>query len=472
MDQEPASKGNSKKSKSLFSKLKNFKLKNLKKLSKNTVLASSLIAILVIVGAWAFLFNKNSDNEIAQNGQEEVSSLETAPAMGAIVSYIEGSVEYKDEKGTWMPASTDTSLVSGTGLKTTGATSRAIVLLDDGSAVRLDANTEVVFESLTMSRVVIAQESGHLYNRVTPSDSRDYIVGTEEAQFQSAGTAFRTIANGDEEAVEVYQSSVKETSTNLSANEGEKLIIKNFVNPDKDETKEKIDIENLKKDTFITWNKEQDLKDPNFKSALGFLGDFDGPKIEITEPGVGSTIEMASDSQSGSTSIKGKTDNGSKLTVQSKSQSGSTPVDVVVNDDGSFDTGQLTAPIGNSVFEFVASDKVGNKTTLSVKYVFKRKVVVQTQGITLSIDTESDDDEIILTWTLDGITTPEGVKVVYSKDTNPTFEDSNDKRVYVETGITTKIDKSEIGTKPYYFRVCRYTSSECDVYSNEVKVEL
>lgn len=472
MDQEPVHKGSSKKSISVFEKIKRLHPKNIKNLSKNTVLASCLIATLVIVGAWSVIFSNNNEKELAQNEAEEVSSIETAPAMGAIVSYIEGTVEYKDEKGTWQTATKETSLVSGTGLKTTGASSRAIVLLDDGSAVRLDANTEVVFESLTMSRVVIAQESGHLYNRVTPSESRNYIVGTEEAQFQSVGTAFRTIANGDEEAVEVYQSSVKETSTNLSAIEGEKLIVKNYVNPDKDETKEKIDIEALKKDAFITWNKEQDQKDPNFKSSLGFLGDFDGPKIEITEPAVGSTIEMESNSPSGSVSIKGKTETKSKLTVQSKSQSGSTPVDVVVNDDGSFDTGLLTAPIGNSVFEFIATDKVGNKTTLSVKYVFKRKVVVQTQGITLSIDTTTDDDYIILNWTLDGITTPEGVKVVYSKETNPTFEDSNDKRVYVETGTTTKIDKSEISTKPYYFKVCRYTSGECDIYSNEVKVEL
>lgn len=472
MDQEPAGKGNSKKSKSIFAKLKNFKLKNIKNLSKNTVLASSLIAILLIVGVWAFLFNKNTANELAQNESEEVSSLETAPAMGAIVSYIEGSVEYKDEKGTWVPATKETSLVSGTGLKTTGATSRAIVLLDDGSAVRLDANTEVTFESLTMSRVVIAQESGHLYNRVTPSDSRDYIVGTEEAQFQSAGTAFRTIANGDEEAVEVYQSSVKETSTNLSANEGEKLIVKNYVNPDKNETKEKIDIEALKKDTFITWNKEQDLKDPNFKSSLGFLGDFDGPKIEIGDPAVGSTIEVESDATSGSVNIKGVTDKGSKLTVQSKSQSGSAPVEITPYDDGSFETGLITAPIGNSVFEFVATDKVGNKTTLSVKYLFKRKTVTQAQGITLSIDKTSDPDNIILNWSLTGITTPEGVKVVYGKETDPTFED--DAKIYVQTGTTEKVKKSDLGTKTWYFKVCRYDSSNstCDVYSNQVEVKL
>jgi len=470
MDQEPEGKGKVKNPISLKDKLKRLHPKNLKNLSKNTVLASSLVAILVLVGVWSVVFSNNTTKEIAQDEQEVVASIETAPAMGAILSFIEGNVEFKDDKGIWVTATTDTSLVSGMGLKTTGASSRAIVLLDDGSAVRLDANTEVTFDSLTMSRVVIAQESGHLYNRVTPSESRDFIVSTEEAQFQSVGTAFRTIANGDEEAVEVYQSSVKETSTNLSAVEGEKLIIKNYVNPEKDETKEKIDIEILKKDTFITWNKEQDLKDPNFKSTLGFLGDFDGPKIDITEPVVGSTIEMESDSQSGAVSIKGKTEAKSKLTVQSKSQSGSIPVEVVVADDGSFDTGLLTAPIGNSVFEFIAVDKVGNKTTLSVKYTFKRKAVVQTQGISLTIDKTTDNDYIILNWTLDGITTPEGVKVVYGKETDPTFED--DSKIYVETGTTEKVKKSDLGTKTWYFKVCRYTLSECDVYSNQVEVKL
>ncbi len=472
MSQKPESKEAVSKSNSILDRLKRLHPKNLKKLSRNTILASSLVGILVIVGAWSVIFSSNTSKEIAQNDEQEVTDIETAPAMGAIVSYIEGIVEYKDDKGTWTKATTETSLVSGTGLKTTGAASRAIVLLDDGSAVRLDTNTEVTFESLTMSRVVIAQENGNLYNRVTPSESRSYIVGTEEAQFQSLGTAFRTIANGDEEAVEVYQSSVKETSTNLSAVEGEKLIIKNYVNPDLDETKEKIDIENLKKDTFITWNKEQDLKDPNFKSSLGFLGDFDGPKIDVNEPTVGSTIEMENESPSGSTAIKGKTEAKAKLTVQSKSQSGSAPVEVIVNDDGSFDTGLLLAPIGTSVFEFIATDKVGNKTTLSVKYIFKRKAVTQTQGITLSIDSTSDEDNLLLSWSLSGITTPDGVKVLYGKNSDPSYPDDY-RGDYIQTGTTTSIEKSSISAgKPYYFKVCRYTSSVCDVYSNEVIVEL
>lgn len=472
MSQKPGSKDTVSKPNSIIEKLKRLHPKNLKKLSRNTILASSLVGILVIVGAWSVIFSSNTSKEIAQNDEQEVTDIETTPAMGAIVSYIEGIVEYKDDKGSWATANTETSLVTGTGLKTTGASSRAIVLLDDGSAVRLDANTEVSFESLTMSRVVIAQESGHVYNRVTPSESRSYIVNTEEAQFQSVGTAFRTIANGDEEAVEVYQSSVKETSTNLSANEGEKLIVKSSVNPEKNETKEKIDIETLKKDTFITWNKEQDLKDPNFKSTLGFLSDFDGPKIEVTEPVVGSTVEMDSNSPEGSVNMKGKTDAKSTLTVQSKSQSGSVVVPVTVNDDGSFETGLIIAPIGNSVFEFIATDKVGNKTTLSAKYLFKRKAVVQTQGITLSIDSTSDEDNLLLSWSLSGITTPDGVKVLYGKNSDPSYPDDY-RGDYIQTGTTTSIEKSSISAgKPYYFKVCRYTSSDCDVYSNEVIVEL
>jgi len=472
MSQKSESRESVSKSSSLISKLKRLHPKNIKKLSRNSILASSLVGILILVGAWSVIFSNKTTNNIAQNDEQKVTDIETAPAMGAIVSYIEGVVEYKDDKGMWTKATSDTSLVSGTGLKTTGASSRAIVLLDDGSAVRLDANTEVTFESLTMTRVVIAQESGYVYNRITASQTRSYIVSTKEAQFQSVGTAFRTIANGDEEAVEVYQSSVKETSTNLSANEGEKLIIKNSVNPDKNETKEKIDIENLKKDKFITWNKEQDQKDPNFKSTLGFLGDFEGPKIDVLEPSVGSTVEMESNSPEGSVNIKGKTEAKATLSVQSKSISGSVTVPVVVADDGSFETGLLLAPIGNSVFELVATDKVGNKTTLSVKYLFKRKAVVQTQGIALSIDTTSDADNVLLSWNLDGITTPNGVKVVYGKDPDPTFPGQS--KAYIEAGTSTKIKKTDLGTKTWYFKVCRYISadSECDVYSNQVEVKL
>jgi hypothetical protein len=441
-----------------------------KKQRRNITLASSLSAILVLVGVWALTFSSSTTNsdQLAKNEDTtQVNDLKTVPAMGAVLTYKEGVVEVKNELGEWSNAPMDAEFSSGMGVRTTGAASRAIVLLDDGSVVRLDANTEVTFESLTQSKVIIAQESGYLYNRVVKAESRTYIVSSESAQYQSVGTAFRTIATGDEEAVEVYQSSIKETSTNLTAAEGEKLIIKDANEPGKNETKEKIDIERVKEDAFIKWNREQDQKDPNFKSSLGFLSDFDGPKIDISEPAVGSSIEVPADQVRGSISVKGKTEAGATLTVQSKSLSGSSPQNVTVQQDGSFETGSLEVPVGTAILEFIATDKKGNKTTQSASYTVKRKTVTQEQGIVLTIDS-SAESKIKLSWGLVGIATPDGVKLVVSKDAEPTFPE--DSKEYVESGSSRELKKSDYTDGTYYFRVCRYnkTTGACDIYSNSV----
>ncbi len=449
-------------------------MKWLKSLNRNTKLASSLVLILLVVGVSAAVLgaDKNTAPEVATNTQESTEPTESVPLMGAKLTYIEGVVEHRDQNGEWATATKDSALVSGSGVRTTGASGRAIVTFDDGSIVRLDANTEIGFEQITLSRITIEQESGYIYSRVTESASRKYEVITENAQFQAVGTAFRTAATGDEESVEVFHSSVKDTTNNKTAKEGEKLIAKSNVNPDKDGTIEPIDIEKIKEETFITWNRDEDKKDNNFKSKLGFLNDFDGPKIESIAPASGSTIDIDATSANGSVSITGKTEKGAKLTIQSKSIPGNTAVEVPVGEDGTFDTGIQLGAIGNSVFELIAKDKVGNTTKLTVTYNFKKPIAVQQQGIALTV-TETDDS-VVLEWGLVGVSTPDGVKVLYAKDKSElTFE--NDAKLYVESGTTKSIKKSDLGTnKTYSFAVCRYDKEDpsCDIYSNVVKLEL
>ncbi len=448
-------------------------IKRLKKLNRNTKLAGILVIVLLMVGVWSYFFNRNTATQQLASNQPapvEETEAESAPAMGATLSYIEGIVEYKDETGVWLDANKDLAIVKDSGLRTRGATSRAIVTLEDGSAIRLDANTEILFETLTKSRVTITQESGYLYSRVTTSSSRSYFVNTQDAQFQALGTAFRTTSSGDEQSVEVFHSNVKETRNNISVAEGEKLIAKNEADISKNKTKEKMDIEKIKEDDFITWNRQQDSLDKNFKSQLGFLSDIDGPKIEVTEPVVGSTVEIEGDVSTGSINIKGKTDKDTVLTVQSKSQSGSSPVQASVSEDGSFETGNINAPLGNSVFELVATDKVGNKTKLNVSYTVKKKTSSAQQGIALSITDSASATKIKLSWGLVGLTTPDGVKLLYNTDGSPTFPD--DVKQLVANGTTSvEIDKSGLTSgETYSFKVCRYDvdTDSCDIYSNEV----
>jgi len=463
--------GKSAKADDLKKFFRKFTFKKLKGQKRSIALAAALSFILIISGIFALAFDKTTTTQTDEIASSEVEELETAEPLMATVTLSSGVIEYKTD-GIWTDVTENLEIFTGMTLKTTGAASKAIITLEDGSEIRLGADTEIKLETLTVARVVVVQDDGHVYNRVVPSEGRSYVVQTENAQFQSVGTAFQTIASGDEEAVEVYQSSVRETTTNIRAEEGDKLTVKNFSDPNKDEKVEKIDIEQLKDNTFITWNRELDLQNETFKASLGFLSDYDGPSVSVTEPAAGAALDVESDTTEGTVQIKGNTEKNAKLTVQSKSQAGSSPIDVVVGDDGNFVTPVLNAPLGTSVFEFVATDKVGNKATTNISYTFRKQTVVQEQGIALSVN-DDDPDELVFEWGLAGMTTPDGVKLVYSKNTNPTYDEDSSK--YISSGSSTTLDTNKLKSgETYYFRVCRYddVNDKCDVYSNQVSVEI
>lgn len=449
--------------------LKKFIPKKLRKLNRNLVLAGSLAVILLVTGAVAFGLSRSKTGNQSDSAQE-IAEIETAETTKGKITIVEGVVDVKLQND-WEKATIDQEIVPGTSIRSTGAASRAEVKLEDGSAVRIDANTEIKFETLTESRIVIDQHSGYVFNRVIPSEGRTYVVHTEKAQFQAAGTAFRTIRTGDEEAVEVFHSAVRETTLNLQAQEGEKLTIENNVDDSKNKKVEKLDIEALKKDAFIVWNKELDLKDDAYKKDLGFLGDFDGPKLTITNPVEGSTIEVGENDTKGTVQISGTVDKGSKLTVQSKSIGGSTPTEVTVDASGNFTTGVLDAALGRSVFEFTATDSSGNKTTTNVSFTFNKKAIVSQSSISLTLN--SGGDSLKFGWILDGLTTPDGIQLVYGKNASPSMEEAGVTKVKVASGNAYDL-KTKLQKGIYHFRVCRYNaaSDTCDIYSNDVSTEV
>ena len=451
--------------------LKKYIPKRLQNLNRSVILAGSLAVILIIIGAGALITSRSHPKNNA-NSSQKVSELETAPATKGTLTIIEGTVEVKSQND-WTKAQKDQEITVGTSLRTTGASSRAEVKLEDGSVVRIDAGTEINFETLTKARIVIEQSSGYVYNRVTPQEGRTYIVHTENAQFQAAGTAFRTVNSGDEEAVEVYQSFVRETSVNLQTQEGERLAVKNRADPSKEEKIEKLDIERLKKDPFIIWNRGLDQKDDTFKNQLGFLADFEAPTIKITNPADGATIEVGENDTKGSVEISGSVEKGSKLTVQSKSISGSTPVEVTVDGSGNFTTPSIDAALGRSVFEFVATDKAGNKTTTNVSFTFNKKATAQESSITLTAQDKTDS--IDFSWTLTGLSTPDGVALVYGRSSGVIYPNgTNNKKIPSGTTYTFKKPSDWKKGSTYYFKVCRYSEDNagCDVHSNEVSVEI
>jgi len=448
-------------------------LGKLNKLNRSVKLSLVLSVMLAMTALFAVSFSNSTtpnSTELSSEPQEEVVEIDTADSVTATLSTVQGTVEYRSDN-IWSNAELDMEITEGMSLKTTGASSRAIVQLADGSEARLDANSEITFETLTITRIVLLHNDGHLFNRVVPSDDRTYAVQMKNSQFQAIGTAFLTTSSGDEESTEVYHGKVQETTINQEATEGDKITVKDFRDHSHDGNKTKIDIEQLKQNAFVLWNKGIDEKHEVFKAQLGFLSDFDGPIITIIDPAPNSTIDVPSNVAAGEVVVSGSTEKGTKsLTIQSKSQAGSIPILVNVDEQGNFSTPQITAPLGTSVFEFVAFDKVGNKTTKNFNYVFREKSTVQQKGIILTLD-QSTPNKLKFKWSLIGMKASDGVQLIYDNNKDTEYPDGT---THNNTSGSIQLPISGVKNNgDLYFKVCRYNKDEdsCDVYSNVIKVD-
>ena len=459
----PAPEREAKKSKFAFPKIP---------LNKTTVLAGSLALILLIVGITAFAMTRSE--EVEESESVVVVEDEKPVELGAAIIIDEGTLEIKSEETSeWQDADTTTQVGQSAELRTVGATSRAVIAFDDGSAVRLDGNSEIMIEELTTTNIEIKHISGYTYNRVLPSENIKYVVTSTEAQYEAQGTAFKTASTGDEESVEVYHSSVIETGTNKTAQEGEKLTVSNKTKPTENGTVTKLDIEAVKSDSFVQWNRDLDENDDNYKENLGFLKDVTAPTLTINKSD-GEVVLLEPSATEGTIEITGKTESGAKLTVQSKSQDGSSPIDVTVGGDGSFTTPVLTAPVGNSTFEFIAKDRTGNTTTKTLRITFQKKSQpVAGNAVSFVLSADASDSKVNISWTLSNITAPDGVEVVYGLTSNPILGAEGVESTLV-SDTSTSIKYNEFSSGKNYIKACVYdkASGTCGQYSNQATVDI
>ncbi len=455
-----------------------FSVKSIKNLNRSTKLAITLSVVLVVVGVLAFSLTSTKPTTVNSNEVVDETTLNQTPEIGAVVSLVEGTLQTKDGDGKWQDAPSQLQPNQGAELRTVGVTSRAVISIDDGSILRIDANTEFTFKALSVDRIEIKQTRGYLYARVASSDVRKFIIESKDAQYQATdGAAFKTTYNGDEQSVEVYQGEVQETYTNAKLSQGDKLIVKSEVNPSNDGKTEKLDIEIVKNNPFVLWSKDLDSRNDSYKNSLGFLQDITGPEINITNPLDNGIVLLDPNATEGTVEISGTTEKFARLTVQSKSQADSKAISTTVGNDGKFKTPVLTAPIGNSVFEFIALDPAGNKTTKTIRLTFQRKSQpVISDSITLGVTITPL--LVTLDWTYAGtVKAPDGVQVVWdlgSVTKKPKYPAAADTKLEA-TAQTTTIDITTLTSgETYYFRVCEYdaTADTCGLYSNAVMVDI
>jgi len=441
-------------------------------LGRNTKLALILVIVLLAVGGIIGLLGRNNSEEQPAVVAEPLDEIIKENAITATVLIADGTVETKNQEGDWREVNIEDVLVEGDDIRTIGATSRAEIEFENGSILRIDASSQVLLETMNVERIVIKQSDGYTYSRVIPVDNVSYVVKSTDAQYEAAGTAFQVITSGDEQAVEVYESTVIETITNQEVDQGKKLIVKSNTRPSDNGRIVNLDIEAIKQNSFMTWNRELDIENELFKSGLGFLSDITPPEITISSPADNETVYVEPNAQKGTVEFTGSSEAGITMKILSKSTVGATPVSVTVGSDGNFTTPVIEAPLGSSVFEFTATDRTGNRTIKNIRVSFQRKSAPITEGgIVLSV--AESDNELEITWSYSGGFTPkDGVKIVYDTSTNPKLDMSDS--LFEENSNSSTIQLSKLSDDTtYYFRACSYDQKKdtCSNYSNEVRLK-
>ncbi|XLQ20503.1 MAG: FecR domain-containing protein [Candidatus Moraniibacteriota bacterium] len=447
-----------------------------------TVVVIGLVVMTSFVLIWnGFIsFNKEVSqmDKIVENTNKSMAQIVQKKEYNGQIEYLEGSVEKRSNKDLgWFKVEKSDIVKSGEEIRTL-ADSRAIVTFEDGSTVRLDENTSILFDG-SGGNIDIGMDRGFVYNKVAKNDKREYSVKTGEYTVTALGTEFSVENDGSEVDVMVVESSVQVTNDNEEIieeiSEGSKASVK-----DGKVEKENLTQEDLE-DDFVAWNiaksdnkeikkekekkvekkeKEEDekvyttgtIKLSGEKSSSGVRLHWDtsgvntghGFKVikskEVNPVYPGNDYKYLSDS--GVRDYKWKIDTGKKYHFRVCAYQGDGKCGIYSNDV------YVDTPSGDSGDD--NDDGYASKVSLSAS---------------------KDGDDVKLKWDISGGSAPKGFKVVKSKSKNPVYPGDDYK--YLSDGDTRKYTWKDLSDdKTYYFRVCIYKGGKCGTYSNNIKVEM
>ncbi len=371
--------------------------------------------------------------------------------LGVDAALVEGTAQFRLAEGDeWEKLQAGMSLGEGAHVRTL-ADSRAVLNIDDGSAVRLNSDSSVILKKLTPKHIIVQNTGGDVYTRVVKSDKRKFQVVSGQATYESLGTAYRTLNTEEKEGVEVYHSKVNILGVNQNGavlvEQGERYYLVNTAAEDTAGKVTELTAEELADDDFIKWNGEQDKKD--FENELGVLFDLEPPKVEIATPANGFETEAAK------VEVKGKTEAGAKVSVNG---------DEVENNNGEFAV-EVKLNEGKNSIQVVAEDTAGNKTVKALTVTRGTKDDEPTQNFKLT--GTKVDDGISFSWSISGITIGEGFKLVKSKESNPSYP--GDSAVFINSSKRSYTWGIKDGGT-YHFRICAYDGDGCTRYSNDITV--
>lgn len=436
---------------------------------KKWVPIAIIVAVLIIAGlATWFLMrptDKTSDTTVTTT-KRSVKLLGVAPLL------VEGITQYSSNGKTWQTLTTTVSLKQGDSVKT-GTDGRAVLAIDDGSAVRLNHNSQIKLTSLDVASIKVENVSGELYSRVVPSTTRTFSVLATSNSYVAQGTAYCVTNNAEQQGVEVYHSSVKIADQTVT--EGNSYYVKKA---QKDQEKKivAIDLALMKQNDFIQWNAEQDKKVTEYADKLGVLSEFDKPAATTTTtqttPTVASGIVLSGSVAEYTAKMTWSVTNvdtskGFKVVYSTKTTTPVYPGNDYAYIESSTARSATVKPESGKTYYFrvcayrgESCDTYSNTVTLVIPaktVAAEEQIVPGALALTVSGSTAS--------WTVGG-TAPKGFKVVASTTKAAPEYPTDGYKVYTQE---TSVDlKTILGSGTWSVRVCKYTGSGCTDYSNTI----
>ncbi len=423
----------------LYTNYINNKLKGGSIMKRFTFALTGMLVVLLSIG-FTYLITRQPVNTT-----EKKETL-----LSADLAFIEGQVEIKRNNSTsWEAAVAGTTLKQGDTIKTV-ENAKAIVNIDNGSAVRLSAATEIKLENMNPETIVVAQAYGQTYNRVEKSDTSTFTVIGQEVEAKALGTAyeFNSDQNNGVVTVSTFESKVqvKAITQEKEVNELNKAVISKTSNTF--EVKEMAEEEY--KSNFAEWNKSKDIES-------GFeVNEKNAPVVTLTAPASGTSTEASKITITGNVTddsqLRKIIINGKIYTSMDASGKGFNPA------DGSFNI-DVTLKEGDNTIEVKAYDIYWNasapaKTTVTMK---TNKPVTETESFYISKIYSPAPGKIYVKWVVNGIETPGGFKVVRDTSANPVYP--GDDYQYLSKESTREVTWTGVSAGTYYVRVCVYNGA-------------
>ncbi len=448
--------------------------------------------LLLILGSIVLLLAIGTGTYIYLHPSKPADS-QKAVIYGADLSYAEGQVEFKESGGEWRTAENGQNLLENSIIRV-NSEGKAIITLDDGSAIRLSANSSVTLTSLNPNNIVITNNNGEIYTRVVKLE-REFKVISGDKSYVSLGTAYKTINQEKLKGVEVYQSQVKipdELKSETLVDEGYCYYSLNESDKSLEKIVSQIPLDKLSEDAFALWNKEQDENNEAFKEKMGVLSNV-SKKETPSEPAQSATPKTVQNTTAKISLSASPTNDGVKLTWTTSNLSSSNGYKIVKNEGGNpVYPGNDYKYINNSsqksytwsisdgktyhfrVCEYLSSGKCGTYSNdITATAPNEENQTDNSESNNVSSISLSAGSESTVSWSVNG-TSSMGFKLVWSKNSAPTYptRDGDKYNYYSEPSTTTGQIDNFSGSGIYYVRVCEYLGGRCGVYSNEIQINM